>query len=135
MWEHLAAPLVTALPYVSAVTLLDDVPGAARASWEENMTAEYGRPVHILEFVVSDTVMPPAEQYYVVAAVVGHTAGVLVPGRNPFSNPPRAGAIAAALAANDVAVSRGVCAPCVCAMICVCVFVCLCACVRVQQLV
>jgi hypothetical protein len=106
-WADLAGPLIAALPYVSAFTLLDYVAGADRANWEANMTSEYSRNVSMLEFTVGKSVMPPRARYYVVAAVVGPAMGVLVPGRDAFDNPPWAAAIIAALAANDVVITHG----------------------------
>lgn len=90
-WADLAGPLIAALPYVSAFTLLDYVAGADRANWEANMTSEYSRNVSMLEFTVGKSVMPSRARYYVVAAVVGPAMGVLVPGRDAFDNPPPGG--------------------------------------------
>jgi signal transduction histidine kinase len=93
------------MPFVSAFYLIDEVARADRASWEATMTAEYGGPIEVLVFADDDVVMPLAPQYFPVAAVVGPSAGVLVPGRNLLDSAPRAAAILAALAHGDVAVS------------------------------
>ena len=106
-WADLTAPLVAALPFVSAFALLDEVAGGNRAAWEAAASAEYGRRVQMLRFTANDTVMPAAAEYFVVAAVVGPSAGVLVPGRDAFDDPPRAAAILEALGADDVVVTRG----------------------------
>jgi hypothetical protein len=88
VWGDLAAPLVAALPFVSTFALIDDVAGPDRAAWEANATAAYGRPIAMRQFAGGGgTVMPPAERYFVVAAVVG--TGALTPGVDLFSDPPR----------------------------------------------
>ena len=110
-WADLAAPLLSAMPYAAQVSLYDEVSGADRASWEANMTAEYGRPVRMLVYATSDVSMPSAPVYFPVSAVVGPSVGVLVPGRNVLDSAPRAAAIVAALRTGDVAATEEVIRP------------------------
>ena len=103
-WTRMSAPLVDALPFVSAFDLVDRVTRAERASWEANMTAEYGEPVQVLDYVLgTSVVVPPVDVHYAVAAVVGPSAGALVHGRDVFRTPQRAAVIAKAVATGDVA--------------------------------
>jgi signal transduction histidine kinase len=107
-WADLAGAFVAALPYVSAFALMDVVAGPDRAAWEAATSAEYARPIVMLDFTASNA--PSCRRricYVVVADVIGDGSSVSIPGRNSLPDQPRAAAILDALATGDVSITNG----------------------------